>query len=89
MNLVRTFLERTEGFTEATKNYPFKPFGFSGEILDKIYRKNFIRLYGETPRPLDRALIADGAQALLAEEGENRTELMTENLYTIINHFKK
>lgn len=89
VNLVRRFLEETEEFIEQTKNYPFKPFGFSGEILDKIYRKNFIRLYGETPRPLNHALIAEAAKSLLAENDENMTPLMTENLYTIIHYFEK
>ncbi len=89
VNLVRRFLEETEVFTESTMNTPFKPFGFSGEILDKIYRKNFIRLFGETPRPLDHALIAEGAKALLAEKDDSFTPLMTENLYTIIDHFEK
>ena len=89
INLLRRFLEQTEVFTEKSKNYPFKPFGFEGEILDKIYRKNFIRLYGETPRPLDRALILQGAKALQAEKDENLTELMQENLQTVIDHFEK
>lgn len=89
INLVRRFLEGKEVFTESTKNYPFKPFGFEGEILDKIYRKNFARLFGESPRPLDRALILQGAKALQDENDENLTELMQENLQKVIEHFEK
>lgn len=88
INLVRSFLEKKEIFTESSKNYPFKPFGFEGEILDKIYRKNFIRLYGETPRLPDRALILEGAKALQAEGDENLTELMQENLQKVIEYFE-
>lgn len=88
INLVRSFLEKKEIFTESSKNYPFRPFGFEGEMLDKIYRKNFIRLYGKSPRPLDRALILQGAKALQAEADENLTELMQQNLQTVIDHFE-
>lgn len=88
-NLVRRFLETTEEFIEPTKNHPFKPFGFEGEILDKIYRKNFLRLYGETPRPLDKELILAGAKALQAEKDDALTDLMQENLQKVISYFEK
>lgn len=80
VNLVRRFLEKTGVFTESSMKHPFNPFGFSGEISDKIYRKNFIRLFGKATRPPNYALIAEGAKALPAEDDESFTPLMTENL---------
>ena len=87
-NLVRTFLEGNEIFTETTKKYPFKPFGFEGEILDKLYRENFFRLYGKHPHPLDKSAIPEGARALLAD-GKDLDALMQENLQKVIDHFEK
>lgn len=89
VNQVRRFLERTEPFTEDGYAEPWVPFGLPEAILDKIYRQNFLRLFGNTPRPLNPALIAQGAKALLMEQEEDRTDLMNENLKVIIEHFEK
>ena len=54
VNLVRSFLEYKEPFHDKWTNRDFEhPFGFSDDILDKIYHDNMVRLFGENSRPLD------------------------------------
>ena len=54
VNLVRSFLEKNETFVDKWTTRTFDhPFGFSDDILDKIYHDNMIRIFGENPRPLD------------------------------------
>lgn len=86
-NLVRSYLEKKEPFYEPSVKKELMPFGFSEEILSKIYRDNFVRLYGENPRPLEYELIARECHNLLSENSFD--ELNTNNLQTMIAHFEK
>jgi len=82
---VRTYLEQDEEFENTLADWvtdkPFRPFAFEGEILDKIYRTNFTRRWGETPRPLDNELIARWISSF--NEFDLLTDLDKENLNII------
>ncbi len=88
VNLIRSFLEKKEPFSDKWTGGKFeKPFGLPNEVLDKIYSKNFIRLYGEKPRAIAKNLIADECENL--QKKFNLTKLETENLKEIIKTLKK
>lgn len=70
-NLTRRALEGKESFTE--DGVLCRPLELEREVLEQIYRKNFVRLYGQAPRPLDHERIAAECRLL----GEERT--MDEN----------
>ncbi len=61
--------------------------GFKGEILDKIYRKNFERLYGNTPKPLDTERINAYAEKFMAEN-KSLNETEANNMKVIAEYFK-
>ncbi len=84
---LRTYLEKTEEFiAPLISDKPLRPFGFEGEILDKIYRKNFERLYGKTPRPLDTERIFAACRNLTGWAKLNETE--TANMQKIVAFFQ-
>ncbi len=84
---LRSFLEKKEDFMAPTlSDKPLHPFGFEGDILDKIYRKNSIRLYGETPRALDVEKILSACEKVYEKAELNDLEL--ENMEHIIKYFK-
>lgn len=87
IKLVRNYLESKDIFKEESMNYPFKPFNFSGEILEKIYYKNFIRIYGGNPRTLDNAEIVKGCKSV-KEKGE-LSEISKQSLKIIEEYFDK
>ncbi len=91
VNLVRTYLEKNEEFNHNQATWvseaPLKPFAFEGEILDKIYRDNFTRIWGENPRPLDFELIAHQCKKCM--ETETLTELDTKNIQEALQFFQK
>ena len=88
VNLVRAFLERREPFRSEWLSRVFeRPFGLPDEVLDKIYRQNFLRVFGETPRRLDPALIARECEAFSGREALSEEE--KRDLRTIALHFEK
>ena len=67
VNLVRCYLERKDSFYNKWRDKEFEnPFGFEDEILDKIYHDNFIRLYGNKPRELDREMLVSECKRLVS-----------------------
>ena len=87
VNLVRSFLEYHEPFRDKWTNRDFAhPFGFEDNILDKIYHDNFVRLFGNTPRPLDQERIVFACRK--AGEQYQLPPLEEENLKQIITEFK-
>ncbi len=83
---LRSFLEKTEPFmAPLLSDKPLHPFGFTGKILDKIYRENSIRLYGETPRPLDTERILAAIKALPQKRALHAVE--AENMRVIEAYF--
>ncbi len=86
VNIVRAFLEKKEPFPfYQNKDIMLKPFGLPSEILEKIYRKNFIRLYGDKPRDLNYEKLAVGCRSLLSRAGFSEIDL--ENINKMIKHF--
>lgn len=84
---LRSMLEKKEEFMAPTlSEKPLRPFGFEGEILDKIYRKNFVRLYGETPRPLDTERILAALRRVPEKAALN--DIDTANMQVIENFFR-
>ena len=84
----RSMLEKTEEFySDLISDKPIKPFGFSGEILDKIYRKNFERLFGNTPKPLDTERICARIEKFIAEN-KSLNETERANMKIISDYFK-
>lgn len=87
VNLVRSFLEYKEPFHDKWTNRDFAhPFGFTDDILDKIYHDNFVRLFGNTPRPLDKERIVFACKK--AEAEFKLPELEQQNLKQIITDFE-
>lgn len=87
VNLVRSFLEFREPFTDKWTGRSFShPFGFSAAVLDKIYYDNFVRLFGNEPRPLDKERIV-----FECKQAKKRYELSGQeqaNLNRIMEDFK-
>ncbi|MBO5873250.1 MAG: amidohydrolase family protein [Clostridia bacterium] len=87
VNLVRGFLERKEPFLNTWQNKEMKnPFGFEDDVLDKIYHDNFIRVFGEKSRELDKEYIANECANFLSAHEFN--ELEVSNMKQIIDWFK-
>lgn len=85
----RSMLEKTEEFySKLISDKPLKPFGFKGEILDKIYRKNFERLFGDTPHPLDTERIQSRIQKFMSKNPVLNS-IETANMKIIEKHFNK
>lgn len=85
----RSMLEKTEEFySKLISDKPLKPFGFTGEILDKIYRKNFERLFGNTPKPLDFERIMSGYRKFM-ENHPDLNEVELHNMKVIGGYFEK
>ena len=84
INLVRSYLEAAEDYTYMKDTV--RPFHFGEEITDKIYRKNFLRIYGETPRALDYERIV--AECELIAKERTLDELSAQNLATVSKYFK-
>lgn len=91
VNLVRTFLEKNQEFQHPHATWvtekPLTPFGFSGDVLDKIYRTNFTKIWGETPRKSDFERIAHSCKTRL--ETEALSDLDVENLNKVFYFFNK
>lgn len=86
VNLERSFLEKSKPFVDKWTSRRFdNPFGFEENVLDKIYNENFIRLFGEKPRALDKELIVRESKKVLQNHQLN--ELETENINKIIEAF--
>lgn len=84
----RSMLEgRDEFYSKLISENPIKPFGFKGEILDKIYRKNFERLFGNTPKALDTERICARIQRFIAQN-KNLNETEAGNIKLIAEYFK-
>lgn len=88
VNLERSFLERKEGFVDPWIQVSMDhPFGFDDDVLSKIYNKNFKRIWGENPRPLDKELIASECKKFL--ESVKLCEVEEKNMKQLIEHFSK
>ncbi len=88
VNLVRGFLESREPFYAGWfKETLEHPFGLDDDVLDKIYRDNFIRLYGAAPRELDKELIVAEAQKWM--QAHELTDLQRANMQQIITEFSR
>ncbi len=84
----RSMLEKTEDFySKLISDKPLKPFGFNDEILDDIYRNNFIRLFGETPKPLDTERIKYNIKAFM-NKGFKFNDTEKHNMKVISDYFK-
>jgi len=85
--MVRSFLEKKEAFvSDWIGGEPLRPFGFDGAVLDRLYRDNFLSVYGATPRPLDSERIAHACRACLENESLNETEAA--NMKEMLGYFK-
>ncbi len=85
---LRSMLEKKEEFmAPMLSDKPLRPFGFTGEILDKIYRKNFVRLYGASPRVPDTERILAAAGKVMEKAKLNETE--TANMQAITAYFRR
>ncbi len=88
VNLVRGFLESREPFYAGWfKETMEHPFGLDDTILDKIYHDNFVRLYGNKPRELDKELIVAEVRKLMQTHA--LTDLETANMQQIIAEFSR
>lgn len=85
INLLRSYLEKTEDF-EADSFGMLRPFGLSEEITNKIYRDNFVRLYGDVPKKIDNGLIGSALNEYISETQLN--ELDAENAKIIADYFE-
>lgn len=86
VNLERSFLEKSEPFVDPWIEHHFdKPFHLEEEILEKIYNKNFKRIWGENPRPLDKERIVHYCKEFM--DNHKLSELQIKNLNQVINHF--
>ena len=86
VNLERSFLERKEPFTDPwIEHYFDKPFGLSEDVLAKIYNKNFKRIWGENPKPLDKELIVYHCKEFMQKHDLTAEKIA--NLNQVINHF--
>jgi len=85
---LRSMLEGKEEFMSTLiSDKPIRPFGFEGEILDKIYTKNAERLYGKTPRALDMERI--GARCRRFMEERSLSPLEMQNMKIITEYFER
>ena len=85
VNLIRAFLEREEPFFDNWTNKKLEhPFNLPDDVLDKIYYKNFVRLYGEKPRELNKPLIKEACKNI---RRFGIDETARENLEIIIEEF--
>ncbi len=88
VNLERGFLESREPFFSGWFQNTFEhPFGLEDDVLDKIYRDNFIRLFGAEPRELDKELIVAEARKFMNEHSLD--ELQTANMQQIITELSQ
>lgn len=86
INEVRNFLEKSEDYYVYTPDEkPLHGMAFPKAIQDNIYRNNFVRIYGATPRPLDRERIAAECKLVCAER--ELDDLMTRNMKIITDFF--
>lgn len=83
----RSMVEKTEEFLTTLSDKPLKPFGFDGEIQDNIYRKNFERMYGNTPRSLDIERI-NARLGRFMSKCPALNSIETQNMKIIENYFK-
>lgn len=87
IDIARQFMEDTREYVnEIVDKNPLRPFGFGEDILRKIYKDNFIRLYGEKPRALDCELIAKSIPDFIGRFELDKTE--KENLRTVERYFR-
>lgn len=87
-SLVRGFLESREPFFSGWFQKTFEhPFGLEDAVLDKIYRGNFIRLFGEKPRAMDAELIVAETRKFMSEY--TLDEQQTANMLQVIDHFSQ
>lgn len=83
---LRSMLEGKEEFMSTLiSDKPLRPFGFEGEILDKIYIGNAARIYGENPRPIDRERVAARCRKFILEN--KLSALEAENMKIITEYF--
>lgn len=75
-HVVRGFFEETEPIHEFEE--VFYPMPLPDDVLKKIYRDNFVRKCGETPRPVNYALMAKELELEAATPGHSQLDL--ENL---------
>ena len=86
VNLVRSFLERKEAFWNGWQKTEMKdPFGFEDEVLEKIYRGNFLRVFGKERRKTDDEYIAFCGEEFCREHDLNGQQAA--NMKRIIGWF--
>jgi len=94
INIVRSALEHTKPFEHARFG-TILPLYLDRDSLEKIYRTNFLKLFGDTPREVDYSSAYEYSQGLLVkyESGEftsvseERTQLDTSDLRIICKYF--
>lgn len=95
VNLERTFLEKSEQFTSPWTELTYdNPFALGKPELDNIYRNNFVKIYGNKPRALNRDRIVAGAKQYLEVDvskyiiKDDVTEVDIENVKVIIERME-
>jgi predicted TIM-barrel fold metal-dependent hydrolase len=83
----RAMMESNEEFLTPLSVNPLKPFGFDSDVTDCIYSKNFCRLYGNTPAPVDKGLVLEEAERILRDYSD-LSQLEKDNLNVAIQYFK-
>lgn len=72
---LRSFLEKKDPFDALTlSDKPLMPFGFDKPVLDAIYRDNFVRLYGASPRMLDAERVLNALEHMTEKTALNEEE---------------
>ena len=95
VNLVRPFLEGDQPFTYSCLNIKYNhPLALGKEELDNIYRNNFVRIFGEKPRALDKDRIVSGIKEYMSVNASKYfikpepTAVDVENIIKITEEFR-
>lgn len=83
----RSFLEKSEPFMTTLSEKPIRPLALEDDVMNDIFKGNFLRIYGNTPINVDKALVADEAERII-KDYPDISELEKENIITSIKYFK-
>ena len=84
----RSFLEKSEPLfmTNLSEN-PIRPLALEKDTMYDICKGNFMRIYGEAPIGVDKALVCDEAERIL-KDYPHISDLEKQNVLTAVNYFK-
>lgn len=85
INQIRSFIETDN--ERLCDGQPIKCLNLPSEVKNKIYRDNFVRCYGASPKPIDKEMVV--CDCALIQKERTLDEQMQQNLEVIKKHFKK